>query len=117
MKKVWRREFFSDIFWVQDHGWPRQVAGHLEHRGVDYVLYMRLRGRYWEGYIVRGARCLSDLNKKVTCWSCDLLRFHWLRFEDYDLERAQESLAGIFQHRYGYARQLSIISPQIVTLA
>ena len=113
----WRREFLATNCWQNDYGWPRQVILRIEHRGVDYLLYLRLRGHYWEGYVIRGSRSLSDLSLKVTCWSCDLLRYHWLRYEEHQLVQAKQALAGIFQHRYGRSGQLAALSNQIVTLA
>lgn len=101
MTGQWRREFLSKDVWHNDHGWPVQVITRVEHMGVDYILYLRLRGQFWEGYVIRGARCIQDMSRKVVCWSCDELEYHWLKFYEYQLTDAQQALIGIFQHRYG----------------
>jgi len=97
----WRREYLSNNVWHNDHGWPVQVITRVEHHGVDYILYLRLRGHYWEGYVIRGARCIQDLSRKVVSWSCDVLKYHWLTLDEFRLEEAKQALIGIFQHRYG----------------
>jgi hypothetical protein len=112
MATPWRREFLSKNCWYNDNGWPVQVMTRVEHHGVDYILYWRLRGRYWEGYVIRGTRCIQDLSKRVVSWSCDVLRYHWLRFDEYQLEQAKQALIRIFQHRYGgVGTELILTSP------
>ena len=87
----WRRECLSKNCWRNDYGWPVQVISRVEHRGVDYILYLRLRGHYWEGYVIRGARSLQDMSQQVVGWSCDLLAYHWLHFDEYQLEQAKQA--------------------------
>ncbi len=116
MPGKWRREFLSSNCWRNDNGWPVQVACRIEHRGVDYMLYLRLRGHFWEGYVIRGARCLQDLSRQVVSWSCDLLEYHWLHYEEFQLENAKQALMGIFQHKYGGMGTESIVSSPCYSL-
>ena len=114
MPDAWRRECLSKNCWRNDYGWPVQVISRVEYRGVDYILYLRLRGHYWEGYVIRGARSLQDMSRQVVGWSCDLLAYHWLHFEEYQLEQAKQALAGIFQHKYGgVGTPLVLITPRL----
>jgi hypothetical protein len=114
---AWRREFLSDNCWRSDDGWPKEIACRVEHNCTDYLLYLLLRGRYWEGYIIKNARTLQDLNRNVTTWSSDQFRFYWQHFEEYDGERALETLASMFQLRYGRTSQLASFSNQSVLMA
>lgn len=87
--------------WYFDRGWPVQGILWLIHRGIDYILYLRLRSFYWEGYIIRGARQLQDLNRPEVCWSCDLLKYYRMKFSESQLEMAKISLLKAFKNKYG----------------
>lgn len=89
-------EWFDELTWS-----PSQCYCHLQHQGVDYILYLRWRWTNpWQAYVIKNANSLATMNNGQAVWSFDIFEIQNLEFRDVELKQAKESLIQLF-HEYG----------------
>lgn len=98
-------EWFDDLTWS-----PSQCYYHLQHNGIDYILYLRWRWTDpWQAYIVKHAASLSSMNNEQVVWSSDVFESHHIYFKDTELELAKEKVIHLFYTLDGNFMQLRSI--------
>jgi hypothetical protein len=85
-------KWFDELMWS-----PSQCYYHIQHRGLDYILYLRWRWRDpWQAYVVKDADRLSSMNNGQAVWSGDVFEIHHVFLKDVELERAKDKIISLF---------------------
>ena len=104
-------EWFDELTWS-----PSQCYYHLQHKEVDYILYLRWRWTDpWQAYVVKNAASLAAMNRVDVDWSADVFELHQIQFQDIDLEPAKNRFIQLFNEFDGNFTQLRV--PQEKTQA
>ena len=95
-------EWFDDLTWS-----PSQCYYHLQHNGIDYILYLRWRWTNpWQAYVVKNAVNLDAMNEEKVVWSGDVFELHHAYYDDIELELAKNKLISLFYEFEGKFREL-----------
>jgi hypothetical protein len=98
-------EWFDDLAWT-----PSQCYYHLQHKGADYVLYLRWRWTNpWQAYVVRNASRLSSMNDGQAVWSVDVFELHHVHLKNVELDRAKDKLLSLFYEFDGNFTKLRLL--------
>ena len=98
-------EWFDELTWS-----PSQCYYHLQHRGVDSILYLRWRWTDpWQAYVVKNAASLSSMNKGQVVWSGDVFELHDVHLTNAELERAKEKIIDLFYEFEGNFTELRLL--------
>jgi len=100
-------EWFDEII-----GSPSQCYCHIQHQGVDYILYLRWRWTDpWQAYVIKNADSLTSMNNGQAVWSCDIFEIQQLEYRDVELWQAKETMIDMFREYDGNFIQLRL--PQL----
>ena len=98
-------EWFDELLWT-----PSQCYYRLQHKGIDYILYLRWRWTDpWQAYIVKNATGLDTMNRVDVVWSSDVFEQHQIHYTDVELELAKEQFIRLFYQCDGDFGQLRIL--------
>ena len=98
-------EWFDDLTWS-----PSQCYCHIQHQGVDYILYLRWRWTDpWQAYIIKNADSLVSMTNGQAVWSGDVLELHDVPFKDVELELAKDKMISIFYEFDGNFARLRLL--------
>jgi hypothetical protein len=85
-------EWFYELIWC-----PSQCYYHLQHKGINYILYLRWRWENpWQAHVVTDAASLDDLHKDEAIWSEDVFALCHVQYSDEELELAKEKIISLF---------------------
>jgi hypothetical protein len=85
-------EWFYELTWYLS-----QRYYHIQHDGVDYMLY--LRGRWkdlWQAYVIRNAASIAAMNEDPAVWSVDIFQMCNIHYNAEELELAKERVVDLF---------------------
>lgn len=86
------REWFYELT-----GYLSQHYYHLQHNGVDYILYLRGRWKHlWQAYVIRDAASLAAIHGEPAVWSVDIFKMHQIHCNAEQLELAKEIMISLF---------------------
>jgi len=98
-------EWFEELLWT-----PSQCYYRLQHKGIDYILYLRWRWTDpWQAYVVKNAASLDTMNRVDVVWSSDVFEQHRIHYKVGELELAKEKLVRLFYEFDGDFRQLLLL--------
>ena len=102
-------EWFNELIWS-----PSQCYYHLQHQGVDYILYLRWRWTDpWQAYVVRNAASLSDMNNGQAVWSGDVFELNHVQYKDVELALAKDKIISLFHEFDGNFTQLRLTQQNV----
>jgi hypothetical protein len=102
-------EWFDELIWS-----PSQCYYHIQHSGVDYILYLRWRWTDpWQAYVIKNAASLSSMNNGQAIWSGDVFEIHHVHFKDVELELAKDKIVSLFYEFDGNFTQLRLLLQNI----
>jgi len=102
-------EWFYELTWYQS-----QRYYHIQHKGVDYILYLRGRWKdYWQAYVIRNADRLAAINKDPAVWSADVFKMHHIRCNAEELELAKDKIISLFYEFNGQFPELRTILQKV----
>ena len=85
-------EWFYELIWC-----PSQCYYHIQHNGVDYILYLRWRwDNPWHGHVIKNASTLDEMHHEKAVWSEDVFALHHVQYSDDELELAKEKIIDLF---------------------
>ena len=101
--------------WFEELNWsPSQCYCRVQHRGVDYILYLRWRWTDpWQAHVVKDAASLDSMNNGQAVWSGDVFEMHRVHFKDVELELAKDKLARLFYEFDGNFTPLRFLLPNM----
>ncbi len=83
-------------------GCPSQCYYHIQHNGIDYILYLRWRWEDpWQAHVVKNAASLEGMHGDKAVWSEDVFQFHSIAFRDEELDMAKAKLVDLFEQNDG----------------
>jgi hypothetical protein len=95
-------EWFDDLDWS-----PSQCYYHLQHDGVDYILYLRWRWTNpWQAYVVRNTARIDAMNEDEVIWSGDVFEVHHVYYDDVELDLAKNKIISLFYEFDGHFPEL-----------
>ena len=98
-------EWFDELTWS-----PSQCYCHLQHNGLDYILYLRWRWTDpWQAYVVKNAASLGAMNRVEVDWSADVFELPDVHYDDAELELAKEEIIRLFHEFDGNFTQLRLL--------
>ncbi len=87
-----------------------QCYCHIQHKGVDYILYLRWRWiDPWQAYVIKNADSLSSMNNGQAIWSFDIFEIRHLEYRDAELKQAKETMIRLFHEYDGNFIQLRLL--------
>jgi hypothetical protein len=91
-------------------GTPSQCYCHIQHKGVDYILYLRWRWTDpWQAYVIKNADSLSSMNNGQAVWSFDIFEIQHIEYRDMELKQAKEAMLRLFYEYDGNFIQLRLL--------
>ena len=103
------QEWFDELTWS-----PSQCYYHLQHRGDDYILYLRWRWTNpWQAYVIKNAASLSEMNRAEVIWSGDVFELHHVHYEDVELDLAKDKIIRLFHEFEGNFVQLRLLQQTV----
>jgi hypothetical protein len=89
-----------------------QCYCHIQHQGVDYILYLRWRWiDPWQAYVIKNADSLSSMNNGQAIWSFDVFEIQHLEYRDVELKHAKQAMIRLFHEYDGNFIQLRLLHP------
>ena len=102
-------EWFDELTWS-----PSQCYCHIQHQGVDYILYLRWRWTDpWQAYVIKRAASLSAMNNGEAVWSGDVFELHHVQYKDRELELAKDNIVSLFYEFDGNFTELRLLQQNI----
>ena len=102
-------EWFDELTWS-----PSQCYYHLQHHGLDSILYLRWRWTDpWQAYVIKNAASLSDMNNGEAVWSGDVFELHNVYLKDVELELAKDKIISLFYEFDGSFTPLRLLLPNM----
>ena len=102
-------EWFDELIWT-----PSQCYCHIQHQGVDYILYLRWRWNDpWQAYVVKNAASLSSMNNGEAVWSGDVFQLQQVHLKDIQLELAKDKIISLFYEFDGNFTPLRLLLPNM----
>ena len=100
-------EWFDELIWC-----PSQCYYHLQHHGMDFILYLRWRWTDpWQAYVVKNAASLSSMNNGDAVWSGDVFELQHVQLSDVELEPAKDKIISLFYEFDGNFTPLHLLLP------
>jgi hypothetical protein len=107
MKPLPVGEWFDELTWF-----PSQCYCHIQHQGVDYILYLRWRWTDpWQAYVIKNAASLSSMNNGQAVWSGDVFELHDVHYRNGELELAKDKITSLFYEFNGNFTELRLLQP------
>jgi hypothetical protein len=76
---------------------PSQCYYRIQHKGVDFMLYLRWRHEGpWHAYVIRNAASLEGINKGNPVWSEDIFELYHIEYDEDELDVAKEKIISLF---------------------
>src|SRR6185503_11899298 len=98
-------EWLDELIWT-----PSQCYFHIQHQGVDYILYLRWRWTNpWQAYVIKNAASLSSMNTGNSVWSGDVFELHRVHLKNVELNLAKEKILSLFHEFDGNFTQLRLL--------
>ena len=98
-------QWFDELIWT-----PSQCYYRLQHKGADYILYLRWRWTDpWQAYVIRNAASLSSMNNGESVWSGDVFEIHHVHLKNGELELAKDKFLSLFHEFDGNFTQLRLL--------
>jgi hypothetical protein len=98
-------EWFDELTWS-----PSQCYCHIQHQGVDYILYLRWRWTDpWQAYVIKNSTSLSSMNNGQAVWSGDVFELHHAQYQDRELELAKDKIISLFYELDGNFTRLPLL--------
>ena len=98
-------EWYDELIWS-----PSQCYYHLQHNGMDYILYLRWRWTDpWQAYVVKNAAGLAAMNRVDVDWSADVFELYDVYYDDVELELAKDRILSLFYEFNGNFTQLRLL--------
>lgn len=102
-------KWFYELTWYLS-----QRYYHIQHDGVDYILYLRGRWKYlWQAYVIRNADSLAAINEDPAVWSIDIFKMHSIHCNAEQLELAKEIIISMFYEFDGQFPNLKTILQKV----
>ena len=98
-------EWFFELSWYLS-----QRYYHIQHNGVDFILY--LRGRWkdlWQAYVIQNADSLAAINEDPAVWSVDIFKLNHIHCNAEQLELTKEIIISLFYEFDGQFPELRSI--------
>ena len=87
---------------------PSQCYYRMQHKGMDYMLYLRWRHEDpWQAYVIKNAASLVAMNKDGAIWSEDVFELQHVQYSDEEIELAKEKIVRLFYEFNGEFPQRS----------
>jgi hypothetical protein len=85
------RKWFYELIWC-----PSQCYYHVQHNGIDYILYLRWRWENpWQAHVVKNAAILDEIHKDDAIWSENIFGLNHVQFRDDQIELAEEKIISL----------------------
>ena len=100
----------DDLTWS-----PSQCYSYLQHKGVDFILYLHWRWKNpWQAYVIRNVASLHAMNQDPAVWSGDVFEMYEVQYSAEELDLAKYKILSLFYEFDGQFPELRELLAQAI---